>query len=263
MKKRLKVGLAQIRHTADLKGNLEKIISYLEQGSRRKLDIVCFPEASLTGYCGVDVQSLGEINWREINTAIEKVRSATRRLRVAAIIGTNHSKKGQILNSALLISRAGRLIGEYSKTHLIERDQNFYQPGPEIDILRLEEMALGMLICYDIRFPEAWRTLAMREAQVVFHLSNACEPDGVWKRPVVESHIVSRAAENGFYVCSVNRASREQNWASMVCDTNGVVLAKSEYGKEQLVTAELDLTVGFHGFLADRRTDIVELIIKR
>ena len=262
MRKKLKVGLAQIRHTGSLKENLQKTIVFLEEGAKKKLDLVCFPEASLSGYCGVDIKSLSEINWKEVNASIEKVRSVAKKLRIAATIGTNRARGGKVANSALLISRAGRLIGEYSKTQLTERDLNYYQPGNSINLLRLEEMALGMMICFDQRFPEPWRALALRGAQVVFHLSNACEPDAVWKRPVVEAHVVSRAAENGYYVCSVNRAGPGQNWASMICNPDGLVIAKAQYDKEEIVWAELDLTVLFHKFLPQRRTDLVELVVK-
>ena len=100
----------------------------------------------------------------------------------------------------------------------------------------------GLQICYDQRFPEPWRVLALRGAQVVLHCSNACVPGDTWKIPVIEAHLRSRAAENGFFVVSVNHGGPSQNWGSVIYDPHGLEVARAGYDCEELVPADPDLT---------------------
>jgi len=106
-----------------------------------------------------------------------------------------------------------------------------------------------------MRFPENWRILRRRGAELVIHLSNASLGEG-WKVPVLEGAVRSRAAENGMFVVSANDARRPQMMVSAICDPNGCDLARAPQDQEAIIYGELDRPAVKTGFLEARRTDL-------
>ena len=258
----LRVGLGQIR-VSDVETNIRKHIEFIERAREQRLDIVCFPEAAISGYYKVHHHHPDEVDWEAVDTGIQRIQDAIRDVGVGAVIGSGVRRSDGIRNSALLFSKAGDLIGEYVKCQLMPSDVECYVPGSGVELYDFEGIPVGLQICYDQRFPELWRVLAVRGAKVIFHGSSACTPRGTWKIPVVEAHLRSRAVENGVYVVSVNVGGPFQNWGSMVYDPIGLEVARANYDREELVTAEIDLRKVSRQFIKEQRTDLAEVVEKK
>lgn len=94
-----------------------------------------------------------------------------RELNVNIVAGSvSNNRGGHIYNTACVFDRAGACIAEYDKTHPFTPmgEHEVYTPGDHLVTFTLDGVRCGLLICYEVRFPELWRTLALRGAQVMF-----------------------------------------------------------------------------------------------
>lgn len=257
----LRVGLGQVRLSADVDECVGKVVAMLDQASQQELDVVCFPEAMIGGYYSVHFGSVDDVDWAAIDKGVRAVRKACKAAKVGAAIGASIRRDdGRIWNVFLLLSKSGNVLGEYAKCHLTGSDRRCYAPGEDVELFGFYRVPVGLQICYDQRFPELWRLLGLKGAKVVFHGSCGLKADDTWKIPVVEAHIRSRAAENGYFVVSVNAGGPFQNWGSVIYDPLGVEVARCNFDREELVPAELDLTTVTRRFLDERRCDLAEFV---
>lgn len=260
--KTLVAALGQLRVSAAVEESVEKCAAFLEDARQQQVDIVCFPEATIGGYYSVHFDDPAEVDWRAVDKGVRAVRNACAASKVGAALGASVRKPdGKIYNVFLLISKSGRILGEYAKCHLMPSDTRCYSRGQCVDVYRFYRVPVGLQICYDQRFPEPWRLLGLRGAEVVFQGSYGLKPEDTWKIPVVEAHLRSRAAENGYFVVSVNAGGPFQNWGSVVYDPIGLEVARANYDQEELVPAELDLSKVTRTLLNDRRRDLAEIVV--
>ncbi len=260
-KKPLLIGLGQTRVSADVDQSVEKTAAMLREAERLGLDLVCFPEALIGGYFHAHFNDPDEVDWRAVDRGLRAVRKACRACKVGAAIGASMKKDdGAIWNVFLLLSKSGRVLAEYEKCHLTSSDRRCYQPGRGAAAAEFYGARVGLQICYDQRFPELWRLLALKGVKAVLHGSCGLGASNTWKIPVVEAHIRSRAAENGYFVVSVNAAGPFQNWGSVVFDPDGLEVARCNYDREELVPAELDLSRCKTTYLQERRRDLADFV---
>ena len=118
--------------------------------------------------------------------------------------------------------------------------------------------SVGMQICFDLRFPEVSRWLALRRAELLVVISYIHGKKEMWKRPVVEGHVRSRAAENGRFVILANAAGPQQNVPSLIADPRGWIVAQAKRSVRELLVARLDLGRVQDDMLRSRRTDLFE-----
>mgnify|MGYP002396800986 CR=1 FL=1 len=116
---------------------------------------------------------------------------------------------------------------------------------------------LGMLICYDMRYPELCRLMRMEGVQLMLHLVSAMG-DAEWKVPVLEGTLRGHAASNGYYILSANNAGPVQVVQSAIFNPKGLVLAKANYGMDEIIFS--DLKIGKPNGDVNFRNDIYRLI---
>jgi predicted amidohydrolase len=260
---KLKIGAAQMRVTPYVETNYRMIIMCLSLARRKRLDLVVFPECALSGYGPSHFTRPADIDHRAVEAKLRQLPDDIRRLGVAVVLGTSRQVGRNIYNMALWYDRRGRLAGAYSKPHLMDNEKRFYAPGRRLaSCLTFKTVPMGMQICFDFRFPEPWRLLAQQGARLVVHLANGCDKKGVWKVPVWEAHLRSRAAENGCFVVSANAAGPHQVGASQIVDPDGLLLATGRLNTAELITAKLDLARATRRFFRARRTDLYMVVKK-
>jgi predicted amidohydrolase len=130
-------------------------------------------------------------------------------------------------NSVVVISPAGEIVLHYSKTHCL--DEPFNTPGNTFPVANTDVGVLGALICYDRRFPEVPRILALKGAQIL--LIPAYGKDGERN----EALLRTRAWENSVWVVYVR-----QNQA-LVINPSGKIIARDKGQGDELVLARIDL----------------------
>jgi predicted amidohydrolase len=232
----VRVAVAQIEpKLGEKERNLEACLARLEAAAAAGAELLVLPECAIPGYM---FDSAAEAM---PGPSTEVLAAACRRLGVHVVCGLLEFDGEQLHNSAVLVGPDG-LIGSYRKTHLpflgVDR---FTVPG---DVLSVFDTALGRIgleICYDLRFPEATRTLALAGADIVAHPTAF----PVAARIQTELITVARAAENRIYLLTANRVGKERSgefcgWSQIV-DPYGVRLAEAGATEEVLLVADVDV----------------------
>jgi len=146
-----------------------------------------------------------------------------------------------VANAAMLIGPDGEILLNYRKTHLFgDLDRGmFKQPGTDFPVAELNGTKIGVLICYDIEFPEPARRLALAGADIILIPTAVMEPYDQVARHVIPA----RAYENQVYIAYANHSGAENGLGyiglSSICGPDGAVLAMAGGGEEMLF-AETD-----------------------
>jgi 5-aminopentanamidase len=271
----MKVGAAQINVEIGLKArNLDKCLKFLEKAAGQGIDLLVFPECALNGYVFRSFeeafQSAEMIPGESINVLTE----ACQKYRINAVVGLLELDKGKLYNTAVLVSPEG-LVGKYRKTHILCLGvDRFVTPGDGLPVFSLPQCKVGILICYDQRFPEPARVAALKGAQIILNPANL--PEGA--EAFANFFNQSRACENRLFIVNANRVGEERNvrfiGLSQIIDCSGKVLAEGSASAEELLTAEIEPerasvkhiinSPGEYEFdlFRDRRPDLYNIIIQ-
>lgn len=206
-------------------------------------DLVVLPELWSSGYVfssHAEVAALAE-DARTGATARALVATAKREKRTY-VAGFPEVARGRYYNSAMLVGPSG-VRAVYRKLHLFEREQEWFERGNlPFEVHRVGAAKLGLLICFDWRFPEAARALALMGADVIAHPSNL-----VFKG--AQQAMLVRSLENRVYTVTANRTGTERRpggtvpftGRSQVVAPNGHVLARATRSEETALAADCDL----------------------
>jgi omega-amidase len=238
----MKVAAAQISCAlGDIDANVRKICHFSARAKEGGADLVVFPETADTGYAMPVIQACAT-PWTE--GAVPGLQKMAKDLSIAIICGVSERDGGSIYNSQVFIDSNGKVVGSYRKTHLFTAaligEDTCFAPGNELKSFPFGGLHLGLTICYDLRFPELYRTLAIEEDVNVFVLSSA------WPFPRAEHFRVlaaARAIENQSYMIVSNRVGTDDGvtccGSSAIIDPYGVTLASASADGEELVHAEV------------------------
>jgi N-carbamoylputrescine amidase len=196
--------------------NIGKAVEVLERAiAEHDPDIVCFSEM-MTGPYFCRVYNDEYFNFAESvpGPTTETFAAEARRHGVSIIATAFEEHEGSHYNTSMLISSKGELIGKYRKTHipassspLINSDEKYYfKPGDSLPVFEMDGLKVGMLICFDRSFPEAFRTLTLKGADIVF------VPVCSWgiRGDAFQTELQTRAIENQIFIVAVNKAGFEQ-----------------------------------------------------
>lgn len=218
----------------------------METAAKDKVDVVLFPEAAICGY-ETDPEYWKQANARNFEAAEQTVIAASRKLNIAAVVGTAHWEDGAVFNSVLAIDKDGRVRGRYSKTYLAEK---WPTPGRgKLPVLTLAGVKSSFIICHDIRYPELVRLPAIAGAQICYYPSNESGLVEEHKLSAYHAMPISRATENSIYLVMANAPADAKNMLSQsqshgnskIIHPNGTVLTEAGYFNETLVAATIAL----------------------
>ncbi|MGF6771042.1 (R)-amidase [Paraburkholderia sp. GAS199] len=198
----LQLELAQIPIVDGASGvdgaNVQRVLHTIARRSDGT-DLIVFPETTLSGFPTRD-------NVRDVAEPIEgasltAVRNAARDARVAVAVGFAERDGSRFFNTTVLIDEQGGIALRYRKTHLWASDVGVFEPGDRYEVCSFKGMTVGLLICYDIEFPETGRAVASLGADLLLVTNGNMDPFG----PVHRRAIVARAMENQMFAALVNR----------------------------------------------------------
>jgi omega-amidase len=242
----MKVAAAQISCTpGDLAANLAKISLFAGRAQQAGAELIVFPEMSDTGYSMAKIRQHAT-SWGE--GAVPQLQSLARELSLAIVCGVSERDGERIYNSQVVVDRTGAIIANYRKTHLFAvspiAEHLCFSPGDRLNDFSMAPFRFGLSICYDLRFPEVYRKLA------VAHHTNAFVISSAWPFPRLEHFrtlAAARAIENQSYVIVANQVGTNDGTtfcgSSAIIDPSGVVLAEASPEREELVEADLSVEV--------------------
>ncbi len=273
------IALIQSRVSRDIRSNVAKTVMKIERAAKKGAEIIALQELFQTPYFP-QWEKMKKDDYAETlrGFTVSEMKRAAKKFRVTIVAPFYEKKGGKYFNTAAVIGKNGKLLGQYNKIH-IPHDPGFYEKKyfeeghTGYTIFRAGDVKFAVLICYDQWFPEAARMARLNGAQIIFYptaIGNIINYDeeGDWHdawETVQRGHAIS----NSVYVAAVNRVGREGNivfWGqSFVSDPFGKILKRASAVKEETIVIKLDLKLNDYysegwGFLRNRRPDTYETI---
>ncbi|MDT8860927.1 carbon-nitrogen family hydrolase [Alkalihalobacillus sp. MEB130] len=205
-------------------------------------DVLVLPEMWTTAYILPTLEEKVREDKTDTYVFLQQL-SAT--LRVNIVAGSIAVEEdGEIFNRSYIFDREGNLVHTYDKIHLVPMlDEHLYLKGGRSSskVFELDGRKMGVIICYDLRFPELVRSLALQGAEIVFVVAE-------WPSARASHWEIlqqARAIENQVYVVSCNRNGTydEVEFAgrSMVINPWGDIMVKASSTEEETINVELNL----------------------
>ena len=240
---KMKVCLAQIApELGNKKENIEKIKKVAEKSDAA---VIFFGELFLTGYmCRDDIVKLAESLNEESVKKISKIAEENDKHIIFGMPEKDEEKRGVIYNSAVIAYPNGE-VDRYRKFYLANfgpfEEKLYFAQGNDLPIFNTPIGKIGMIICFDLFFPEISKIYALRGADIIACIS--ASPSAT--RIFFEKMIVARAIENTTFALYTNLVGTELNmtfWGgNAIVGPRGEVKKKGEYYKEGIVEENIDL----------------------
>ena len=212
----------------------------LVREAAKEHELVVLPEVWTTGY------SLGHLEQEAEEAAspvLEELAQIARTEKCAILAGSVPMRRdGKIYNTSVAIDKTGSFVNYYDKVHLfgLFNEADFFAPGNNFNVFELDGVCCGSTICYDLRFPELFRHLALQGAKLIFCPAEWPTARGDIWRLLAQA----RAAENHIFVLAVNCAGTFKDAPfyghSMVVAPSGKLLAEAG-SEEEIISCEIDL----------------------
>lgn len=245
MQQPLRIALLQMDVVhGDPDANFRRAQEMIEEvtAAQEKPDVIVMPEMWNTGYSLANIKQIADVDGQRTKQVIGDL---ARQAGVHIVAGSVANLiDGDVYNTIFAFDRQGEVQAQYSKIHLFRllEEEKYLKAGNQLGKLNLDGTQAGMMICYDIRFPELSRRLALDGAKLLIVPAE-------WPHPRLHhwrSLLIARAIENQMYVCAVNcvgsGAGNEFFGHSMVIDPWGEVLAEADE-QEQIVQADINLAL--------------------
>lgn len=263
----MKIGFVQNNPIfGEISNNLEHVVHLLEKESA---DLFVLPELFTTGYQFVNREEARELaETVPDGMTTQTLISLAKNINAVIVAGIVEREGDAIYNSAVMVGPDG-FIGKYQKGHLFDTEKQIFQPGKTpLEVFDIGSARVGMMICFDWRFPETARTLALKGADIIAHPAN-----------LVLTHcpqaMITRSLENGIFIATADRVGVEERipgqrlkfmGQSQVVTPAGDILYRASLDREEVKVVEVDialardkqLTPNNHLF-ADRREDLYRL----
>jgi predicted amidohydrolase len=231
----MRVAVVQILNPLpDVEPAVSAGLSRLERAKELGADLVIFPELFLGGYY-LDDQIASRA--AAAPAALARLQQAVDAHEVSAVLGYPQATAGRPRNS-IAILRPGEPASTYAKTHLFRDEKLWFEPGDTLWSGEIAGWSCGVLVCYEIGFPEVARTLALRGVEfLIVPSAFARERRRIWQLATT-----GRALENGAYLAAANVAgeagSRRFAGQSRIVDPTGQVLVETA-DRADMVMVEL------------------------
>jgi len=202
----MKIALISLNQVwEDKKANLDLCQKYIQKASNKNVDLIVFPEMTLTGFSNNTRLTAEDF---ENSETIQSFSLLAKKFNIGIVFGVVIKDKNKALNKSIFADSNGEVLGNYSKTHLFSYagEDKFFNPGNKLLAVNFKGVNFGLTICYDLRFPELYNGLA-RQCDVVVNIAN-------WPKKRVEhwnTLLKARAIENQLFVAGINRIGIDNN----------------------------------------------------
>lgn len=245
--------------------NLSKVERLLNEAG--PADLLVLPELSNSGYNFVSKEQAFENSEKiEDSKFISLLENFCEKRKNYVVAGFNERDGQKLYNSSVLVGPGG-YVGKYRKLHLFLNEKDIFEPGNAgLPVFNTDIGKIGMLVCFDWFFPEVWRILAIKGADVICHSSNLVLPG------FAQSAVPIHALTNHVYVITSNRIGTEKNLTftgiSTIASPKGKVLYQAGEDNEEKKICDLDLSMARdknitprNNMFGDRRPELYRELI--
>lgn len=247
----------------DKNNNLLACEKYIKEAKLNKVDLIVFPEMTLTGF-SINIKNIVEDE--KNSQTIEIFRELAKQHNIAILFGIVTRSSVKALNKSIFVDNNGSILGKYSKIHpfSFSNEDKYFEAGSELTILNYMNIKIGLTICYDLRFPELYSSLA-KNSDLIINIAN-------WPKKRL-SHwttlLKARAIENQIYIAGVNRIGIDDNQleyeeSSNIYNANGEMIQSKEINEMKIFTINKEFTEEFKNSFnttVDRKIEFYKGII--
>jgi len=235
----LKIGFIQFAPVlGDVEATIRKIDGLIDQS--KITDILVLPELCNSGYNFTSFEEAWETSESIKNSIfINYLLSKCKQFNLYIVSGFNERDNEDLYNSAILIGPKG-YIGKYRKLHLFMNEKDYFKPGNiSLPVFDIGLCKIGMLVCFDWIFPEVWRILALKGAEIICHPSNLVLPG------LAQKAVPIHALTNRIYTITANRIGTEGDLSftglSTIANPHGDILSQASRTEEETVIKDIDI----------------------
>ncbi len=301
MKRPFPLAVAQLGpiHLADSRAAVVKrLLDLLHEAHARNAKFVVFPELALTTffprYWMAEQAEIDRFFERAMpNAATQPLFDAARKYGIGFYLGyAELTPEGQRFNTAVMVDRAGNIVGRYRKVHLPGHsdhkpqapfqhlEKRYFDVGDEgFKVWNTMESRIGMCICNDRRWPETFRVMSLQSAELVVLGYNTPSHNIHWPEPShlrMFHHLLllqAHAHENALWIGAAAKCGREDGFhmiaGSVIVSPSGEIAAQSSTEEDELIFFNCDLALGdtfrehVFNFAKHRRPEHYKLIVER
>jgi len=219
--------------------NLEAVCNMVKD---KEFDLLVLPELFATGYqfkSKEEAQEYADVAGE--GKTFERLSSLSAEKRAVIVYGFPERQGDHLFNSAAAVAPDGTSL-VYQKTHLFDTEKNIFDPGlTGFRLFEYDRVRFGLMVCFDWRFPEAARKLALDGAQIICHPSNLVLPH-------CPDAMITRALENNVFTVTADRVGSENRTGaplrfigrSRIIAPDGVILGELSETETGFVDAEIE-----------------------
>jgi len=225
-----------------MEDNLVKMSEFIGHvATEQPVDLIVFPELATTGYeVGPRFADLAQqVPGPTVNIIAQ--RASEFGVHIAFGMVSKEKVESILYNTAILVGPDGDLIGQYHKMHLQGEERIAFRPGYRLSCFETSFGVVGMMIGWDLAFPEVARSLALEGAELAIVLAN-------WEQSSADEwrvYLLARAYENRIFVAAANRVGEEPSYTfcggSSIIGPRGKVYASADEPTEGYAVARIDL----------------------
>lgn len=234
----MKLALIQLHSKpTEVKENVDKGVGMYREAVEKGAELVVFPELWT---CGYYLETFDfEAAVQENDWILEKFQGFAKENGTVIVLPLPQKKEEKLYIGLYVIEKDGRIVKEYQKSFLWGREQKYFTHGTrQYEPVETSVGTLGVLICYDIEFPEPARTLALKSAQLILVPS-------VWSIPALnrwQIQLPARALDNTVFVAGINNVGEGACGHSKVVFPDGAVAAEASEEQEEVLVWDVDYT---------------------
>jgi len=219
--------------------NLSTVLNALEDV---RAEIIVLPELPFTGYNFKDREELASLAEEIDNSStIEILKDLCQKQDLHIVTGFAEKDGDNVYNSAVLIG-PGEIISVYRKLHLFNAEKNYFDPGDRpLEVVMVNEIPIGLMVCFDWAFPEVTRILALKGAHLICHPANLV-------LNYCQQTMLTRSLENGVFTVTANRYGTETRphgemtftGQSQITAPGGDLVYRAKADDEELTILDID-----------------------
>lgn len=245
----MKIAAAQMGTTKTVQEAIEQIESLILQSKAEHVDLLVLPEECVS----LGLSDEAKMALSQESTVLQRLQDMAKLHRLWLVVGSLpvYAENNRFYSTLFVLDDRGEIRAQYQKIHLFDvsvsdsvtfKESRLVQPGSKVQCVDTPFGTLGLSICYDLRFPELYRALVAKGAQIILVPSAFTPQTGVDHWHVL---LRARAIENLCYVCAPDHSGVRLNGEgtyghSLIVDPWGRVLAEKEKGTG-IITVMIDL----------------------
>lgn len=233
------IGLVQAPATKNTEKNLETIKKYIVQAKENRCQVLCFPESFLTGYFPEQAKELAlSVSSLQILTLFDLAKEFNIDILVGFMERTTESF---YLTQGIFF--ADGTYDYYRKTHLGEREKQYFSSGDSLKVFTLScGLIIGIQLCVETHYNDITQTLSLRGAHLIF-APHATPMPSCRRKKVWEKFIPARSYDNRVYMACCNQCDKERFFGGcLVTNPEGELIAEFFEPQENLLTFSMEET---------------------